>query len=165
MGRSRTDNGRGKGAKRIEGSDLLDFAIWTSRQRGFCSMPGRCRNGSMRACGAWSCGGTTAGTRHVRNAFKRTPVRTDRKHALGIERLMRPGRFRPARRKSVPAHATRALLVEQRAQLVLLLVMQRLGWRDWRDRLWLRPSTLCSFCPSLDLSAAQLGLFWHAANK
>src|SRR4028118_290775 len=34
-------------------------------------------------------------TRHVRDAFKAMPVRTDRKDARGIARIMRPGTARP----------------------------------------------------------------------
>jgi hypothetical protein len=37
-------------------------------------------------------------TRHVRNAFKIMPVKTDRKDARGIAELMRLGWFRPVGR-------------------------------------------------------------------
>ena len=36
-------------------------------------------------------------TRHVRDAFKAMPVKTDRKDARGIAQLMRLGWFRPSR--------------------------------------------------------------------
>ena len=49
-------------------------------------------------------------TRHVRDAFKAMPVKTDRKDARGIAQLMRLGWFRPVHCKSVAAQETRALL-------------------------------------------------------
>src|SRR3954451_22912280 len=49
-------------------------------------------------------------TRHVRNAFKAMPVKTDRKDARGIAQLLRLGWFRPVHCKSVSAHETRVLL-------------------------------------------------------
>jgi transposase len=49
-------------------------------------------------------------TRHVRDAFKAMPVKTDRKDARGIAHLMRLGWFRSVHRKSLPAQETRALL-------------------------------------------------------
>ena len=49
-------------------------------------------------------------TRHVRDAFKAMPVKTDRKDARGIAQLMRLGWFRPVHCKSVPAQDMRALL-------------------------------------------------------
>ena len=42
-------------------------------------------------------------TRHVRDAFKAMPVKTDRKDAHGIAQLMRLGWFRPVHCKSLPA--------------------------------------------------------------
>jgi transposase len=49
-------------------------------------------------------------TRHVRNAFKAMPVKTDRKDAHGIAQLMRLGWFRPVHCKSMAAQETRAML-------------------------------------------------------
>ena len=49
-------------------------------------------------------------TRHVRDAFKAMPVKTDRKDARGIAQLMRLGWFRPVHCKSASAQETRALL-------------------------------------------------------
>lgn len=49
-------------------------------------------------------------TRHVRNAFKAMPVKTDRKDARGIAQLMRLGWFHPVHCKSLPAQEVRALL-------------------------------------------------------
>src|SRR5579875_593641 len=49
-------------------------------------------------------------TRHVRDAFKAMPVKSDRNDARGIAQLMRLGWFRPVHCKSVVAQETRALL-------------------------------------------------------
>src|ERR1700732_5509535 len=49
-------------------------------------------------------------TRHVRNAFKTMPVKTDRKDARGIAELMRMGWFRPVHCKSISAQEIRAML-------------------------------------------------------
>ena len=49
-------------------------------------------------------------TRHVRDAFKSMPVKTDRKDARGIAQLMRLGWFKPVHCKSVSAQETRAVL-------------------------------------------------------
>jgi len=48
-------------------------------------------------------------TRHVRDAFKAMPVKTDRNDARGIAQPMRLGWFRPVHCKSMPAQETRAL--------------------------------------------------------
>ena len=53
-------------------------------------------------------------TRHVRDAFKAMPVKTDRKDARGIAQLMRLGWFRPVHCKSLPAQETRALLTTRK---------------------------------------------------
>lgn len=53
-------------------------------------------------------------TRHVRNAFKAMPVKTDRKDARGIAQLLRLGWFRPVHCKSVPAQEMRALLTARK---------------------------------------------------
>jgi transposase len=53
-------------------------------------------------------------TRHVRNAFKIMPVKTDRKDARGIAELMRLGWFRPVHCKSMEAQETRALLTARK---------------------------------------------------
>jgi transposase len=55
-------------------------------------------------------------TRHVRNAFKAMPVKTDRKDARGIAQLMRLGWFRPVHCKSLPAQEVRALLTARKLQ-------------------------------------------------
>src|SRR5215218_423270 len=53
-------------------------------------------------------------TRHVRDAFKAMPVKTDRTDARGIAQLMRLGWFRPVHCKSVPAQETRVLLTARK---------------------------------------------------
>jgi transposase len=53
-------------------------------------------------------------TRHVRDAFKAMPVKTDKKDARGIAQLMRLGWFKPVHCKSVSAQETRALLTARK---------------------------------------------------
>jgi transposase len=53
-------------------------------------------------------------TRHVRDAFKAMPVKTDRNDARGIAHLMRLGWFRPVHCKSMAAQETRALLTARK---------------------------------------------------
>jgi transposase len=53
-------------------------------------------------------------TRHVRNAFKTMPVKTDRKDARGIAELMRMGWFRPVHCKSMGAQETRVMLTARK---------------------------------------------------
>jgi len=53
-------------------------------------------------------------TRHVRDAFKAMPVKTDRKDAHGIAQLLRLGWFRPVHCKSLAAQETRALLTARK---------------------------------------------------
>jgi transposase len=53
-------------------------------------------------------------TRHVRDAFKTMPVKTDRKDARGIAQLMRLGWFRPVHCKSAAAQEVRALLTARK---------------------------------------------------
>jgi len=59
-------------------------------------------------------------TRHVRNALKTMPVKTDRNDARGIAQLMRLGWFRPVHCKSIPAQETRALLTARKIVQVKL---------------------------------------------
>ncbi len=66
-------------------------------------------------------------TRHVRDAFKAMPVKTDRKDARGIAQLMRLGWFRPVHCKSVPALEMRALLTARKliqGKRVFLMIEQ-----------------------------------------
>jgi transposase len=53
-------------------------------------------------------------TRHVRDAFKAMPVKSDRNDARGIAQLMRLGWFRPVHCKSVGAQETRAILTARK---------------------------------------------------
>jgi len=53
-------------------------------------------------------------TRHVRDAFKAMPIKTDRKDARGIAQLMRLGWFRPVHCKSLPAQEMRAWLAARK---------------------------------------------------
>ena len=74
----------------------------------------RCRSGSTRACARRGLPVELLETRHVRDAFKAMPVKTDRKDARGIAQLMRLGWFRPVHCKSLPAQETRALLTARK---------------------------------------------------
>ena len=86
-------------------------------------------------------------TRHVRDAFKAMPVKTDRKDARGIAQLMRLGWFRPVHRKSVSAQETRALLAARKlpqtkcrdAEMSLRGVLRGFGLK-------VGPTTPRSFC-------------------
>jgi transposase len=53
-------------------------------------------------------------TRHVRDAFKSMPVKSDRNDARGIAQLMRLGWFRPVHCKSLLAQEVRALLTARK---------------------------------------------------
>src|ERR1700732_736110 len=53
-------------------------------------------------------------TRHVRDAFKAMPVKTDRNDARGIAQLMRLGWFRPVHCKSIAAQEIRAMLTARK---------------------------------------------------
>jgi transposase len=53
-------------------------------------------------------------TRHVRDAFKAMPVKSDRNDARGIAQLMRLGWFRPVHCKSMEAQETRAVLTARK---------------------------------------------------
>jgi transposase len=53
-------------------------------------------------------------TRHVRDAFKAMPVKSDRNDARGIAQLMRLGWFRPVHCKSLAAQEMRALLTARK---------------------------------------------------
>jgi transposase len=60
-------------------------------------------------------------TRHVRDAFKAMPVKSDRNDARNIAQLMRLGWFRPVHYKSMAAQQTRAVLTARK------LLQQKLG--------------------------------------
>jgi transposase len=53
-------------------------------------------------------------TRHVRDAFKAMPVKSDRNDARGIAQLMRLGWFRPVHCKSMGAQEVRAVLTARK---------------------------------------------------
>ncbi|MEH2471184.1 transposase [Nitrobacteraceae bacterium AZCC 2161] len=53
-------------------------------------------------------------TRHVRDAFKAMPVKSDRNDARGIAQLMRLGWFQPVHCKSLAAQEVRALLTARK---------------------------------------------------
>src|SRR5205814_1144988 len=53
-------------------------------------------------------------TRHVSDAFKAMPVKSDRNDARGIAQLMRLGWFRPVHCKSIGAQETRAVLTARK---------------------------------------------------
>jgi len=53
-------------------------------------------------------------TRHVRDAFKAMPVKSDRNDARGIAQLMRLGWFRPVHCKSIGAQEIRAELTARK---------------------------------------------------
>ena len=60
-------------------------------------------------------------TRHVHDAFKAMPVKTDRNDARRIAQLMRLGWFRPVHCKSIAAQETRALLTARKLVQTKLL--------------------------------------------
>jgi hypothetical protein len=53
-------------------------------------------------------------TRHVRDAFKAMPVKSDRNDARGIVQLMRLGWFQPVHCKSMAAQEVRAILTARK---------------------------------------------------
>jgi transposase len=53
--------------------------------------------------------------RHVRDAFKAMPVKTDRENARGIAQLIHLGWFGSVHCKSLPAQETRALLTARKS--------------------------------------------------
>jgi transposase len=60
-------------------------------------------------------------TRHVRDAFKSMPVKSDRNDARGIAQLMRLGWFRPVHCKSIEAQEIRAMLTARKLVQAKLL--------------------------------------------
>ena len=54
-------------------------------------------------------------TRHVKGALKAMPIKTDRRDAFGIARLLQLGWFRPVHCKSVSAQEMRALLTSRKS--------------------------------------------------
>src|SRR5258705_12574880 len=60
-------------------------------------------------------------TRHVHDAFKAMPVKSDRNDARGIAQLMRLGWFRPVHCKSMNAQEVRAVLTARKLVQTKLL--------------------------------------------
>ena len=54
-------------------------------------------------------------TRHVKGALKAMPIKTDRRDAEGIARLLQMGWFRPIHCKSISAQEMRSLLSSRKA--------------------------------------------------
>ena len=63
-------------------------------------------------------------TRHVRDAFKAMPIKSDRNDARGIAQLMRLGWFRPVHCKSMAGQEMRALLTARKLVESKLLDVQ-----------------------------------------
>ena len=79
---------------------------------------------AMALCGdeaGWPCGRASGDTRHVRDAFKAMPVKSDRNDARGIAQLMRLGWFRPVHCKSMAAQEVRAVLTARKLVQTKLL--------------------------------------------
>jgi transposase len=76
-------------------------------------------------------------TRHVRDAFKAMPVKSDRNDARNIAQLMRLGWFRPVHCKSMSAQETRAILTARKLVQSKLLdvenslrgILRGFGWK------------------------------------
>ena len=73
-----------------------------------------CRNGCTRLCGRRALRLSLLETRHIRDALKSMPVKSDRNDARGIAQLMRLGWFRPVHCKSIEAQETRAVLTARK---------------------------------------------------
>ena len=73
-----------------------------------------CRNGCTLRCAKPGFAVELLETRHVRDAFKSMPVKSDRNDARGIAQLMRLGWFRPVHCKSIEAQETRAVLTARK---------------------------------------------------
>jgi transposase len=72
-------------------------------------------------------------TRHVRDAFKARPVKSDRNDARGIAQLMRLGWFRPVHCKSMAAQEVRVILTARKLVQSKLLDVEN----SLRDLAWL----------------------------
>ena len=78
----------------------------------------------MQRCGRQALRIELLETRHVRDAFKAMPVKSDRNDARGIAQLMRLGWFRPVHCKSMAAQEMRALLTARKLVQSKLLDVQ-----------------------------------------
>jgi hypothetical protein len=92
-------------------------------------------------------------TRHVRNAFKIMPVKTDRKDAQGIAELMRLGWFRPVHCKSMEAQETRAMLTARK-------LVQAQDWQGCTDAIRSAHPRTCRGHPSLKVIASSGFMLW-----
>src|SRR5215471_3355666 len=110
-GRERPNRSRGQDRERTRGADRLVRFI------GLCADPDRPGGWSALAMALLKKAGLAVElleTRHVRDAFKAMPVKSDRNDARGIAQLMRLGWFRSVHCKSAPAQETRALLTARK---------------------------------------------------
>ena len=113
-GRDRADRARGEGGERAGGADRLvcGRSVWRLTRIGLEAGPlSQWLYAGLREAGFAV---ELLETRHVRDAFKAMPVKTDRKDARGIAQLMRLGWFRPVHCKSLPAQEMRALLTARK---------------------------------------------------
>ena len=101
-------------------------------------------------------------TRHVHDAFKSMPVKSDRNDARGIAQLMRLGWFRPVHCKSMPAQEVRALLTARKLvqsklfdiEMSLRGILRGFGLKIGRtnpNRFGLRVEELVSGHPTLEI--------------
>ncbi|MDE0060746.1 MAG: IS110 family transposase [Defluviicoccus sp.] len=63
-------------------------------------------------------------TRQVKSALKAKPIKTDRRDAYGIARLLRMGWFRPVHCKTVSSQEMRALLTSRKSVLEVLIEIE-----------------------------------------
>ena len=90
-------------------------------------------------------------TRHVHDAFKAMPVKSDRNDARGIAQLMRLGWFRPVHCKSMPAQEVRALLTARKlvqSKLFDIEMSLRGILRGFRSENWEERPRTASACGS-----------------
>lgn len=66
--------------------------------------------------------------RHVRDAFKAMPVKTDRKDARGIAQVMRRGWFRSVHCKSLPAQETLHAISSASSEVAVWIGIVVIGW-------------------------------------
>jgi transposase len=91
-------------------------------------------------------------TRQVKGALKAMPIKTDRRDAEGIARLLHLGWFRPVHCKSVSAQEVRAVLGARKAvqqsmialELSLRGLLRNFGLKVWAIRCLKRRQNRCS---------------------
>lgn len=112
-------------------------------------------------------------TRHVSDAFKAMPVKSDRNDARNIAQLMRLGWFRPVHCKSLAAQEVRAMLTARKLVQSKLLdienslrgILRGFGLKigkTTRTRFADRVAELVKGHPSLEVIAASLLRAWAA---